>query len=29
LLAGLLTLSVGCQPGARAEGLLGGMPVLA
>ena len=29
LLADLLTLSVGCQPGARAEGLLGSMPVLA
>lgn len=29
LLADLLTLSVRCQPGARAEGLLGGMPVLA
>jgi hypothetical protein len=29
LLAGLLTLSVGGQPGARAEGLLGSMPVLA
>jgi hypothetical protein len=29
LLADLLTLSVGCQAGARAEGLLGSMPVLA
>jgi hypothetical protein len=29
LLADLLTLSVGCQAGARTEGLLGGMPVLA